>query len=368
VTFVPGSYLGTFGARPVLGRLLSPADDLPGAPPVVVVSYGFWSRRLQADPAIVGRQIWLTGVPVTVVGVTTRSFTGVAEMPPAFWAPFATYPAINGGRALTRESSFSVDIVAMKPATMTMAQAEAELGAVAAGVGSGSQDPYRPTGVRLQSVRRSVTGSANAGLFMLVVTAVLTIVGLVVLLACVNVANLQLASALGRQREIGVRLALGATRARVVRQLITESLALGLAAGVIGLVVTLWLVPTLAAAIQMPVTVDLAPELRVYLFLAVVSVAAGIGSGLAPARHGIGGDLMTPLKGDGPRLGASGRPGRLRATLIGVQAAASLVLLIAAALLTRAAVRATQVDLGFDAQHMVTVSPHYKRDEAQTRA
>ena len=213
-----------------------------------------------------------------------------------------------------------------------------------------------------------MTGSPNAGRFALVVTAVLAIVGLVMLLACVNVANLQLASAIGRQREIGVRLALGATRARIVRQLITESLALGLAAGAIGLAVTLWLAPTLAAVVQLPVTVDLTPDLRVYLFLAAVSIAAGIGSGLAPARHGTRGDLTTPLKGDGPRVGASGRPGRVRATLIGVQAAASLVLLVAASLLTRAAVRATQVDLGFDAQHMVTISPQYKRDDAQTRA
>ena len=134
----------------------------------------------------------------------------------------------------------------------------------------------------------------------LVVTIVLIVVGLVVLLACVNVANLQLASALARRREIGVRLALGAARGRIIRQLVTESLALGLAAGAIALLLTIWLGPALAAIVRLPVTVDMTPDVRVYLFLSLVSIAAGIGAGLAPARHGTRGDLLTPLKGDGP--------------------------------------------------------------------
>ena len=368
-TFVGGGYMGTFGARPELGRILLPSDDLPGAAAVVVVNHGFWARRLNADPAIVGREIWLNGIPVMVAGVVSPSFTGVAQVPPAFWAPFSSYPVLTGGNPLTGASTVSVDIVGRKPATMGLAQSEAELGAVAAAIGSESQDPYRPTGVRLVTARASLTNAASARALALIVTVILVVVGLVVLLACLNVANLQLASAIARQREIGVRLALGATRARLVRQLVTESLALGLAAGAIGLIATRWLVPTLAALVQMPTTIDVAPDFRVYLFLAIVSVAAGVGSGMAPARHGTRGDLMTPLKGDGPRVGPSGRPNAMRATLIGVQAAASLILLVSAALLTRAAVRATHVDLGFDAGHLVAISPGLGRgyDEARTR-
>ena len=192
-------------------------------------------------------------------------------------------------------------------------------------------------------------------MLLLVVTLVLAVVGLLVLLACVNVANLQLASAISRSREIGVRLALGAPRARIIRQLVTESLALGLAAGAVALLLTIWLGPLLAAIVRLPVTVDMTPDAPVYLFLSLVSIAAGIGSGLAPARHGTRGDLLTPLKGDGARPG-SGRPSRMRATLVGMQAAASLVLVLLAALLTRATVNATRVDVGFDAEKLVAIA------------
>jgi predicted permease len=204
---------------------------------------------------------------------------------------------------------------------------------------------------------------------LVVVTVVLTLVGLVVLLACVNVANLQLASALARRREIGVRLALGAARARIIRQLVTESLALGLAAGAVALLLTIWLGPAIAAVVRLPVTVDMTPDVRVYLFLSLISIAAGVGAGLAPARHGTRGDLLTPLKGDGPTAG-SGRPSRMRSTLIGVQAAASLVLLVLAALLTRATISASRVDVGFDARALVAITPafpaeHYDRPKTQ---
>ena len=245
----------------------------------------------------------------------------------------------------------------------------AELGAVAAAAATPEPGIGPITGVRLDPAGSRFSGSDGAVL-ALVVTIVLTLVGLVVLLACVNVANLQLASALARRREIGVRLALGAARARIIRQLVTESLALGLAAGAIALLLTIWLGPTLAALVRLPVTVDMTPDVRVYLFLSLISIAAGIGAGLAPARHGTRGDLLTPLKGDGPRAG-SGRPSRMRSTLIGVQAAASLVLLVLAALLTRATISATQVDIGFDARPLVTIAPAFARertDAAKTQA
>ena len=197
----------------------------------------------------------------------------------------------------------------------------------------------------------------------LIVALLFGAIGLVVLLACVNVANLQLASAFARQREIGVRLALGASKARIVRQLVTESIALGWVAGAMGLAFAIWLAPVLARLINVPITYDLTPDARVFTFLMVVSCAAGIGAGLAPARYGARGDLLTPLKGDGPRVGRSGRPSRLRASLIGVQAAASLVLLVIASLAVRAAIRATQIDLGFDANRLIAVSGFPGRDD-----
>jgi predicted permease len=369
MSFVGEGYLRVFGARPLHGRILQPMDDATGAPAVVVVSHGFWLRRLGADPSAVGREVWLNGVAATVVGVAPRSFTGFSNEPPAFWAPLASYQLLYRGSPLTRSSTLAVNVYGRIAPGVSRAQAEAELGAVAAASVRSDARIGAITGVRLDPAGSRFSGS-DGTVLALVLTMVLVVVGLVVLLACVNVANLQLASALARQREIGLRLALGAARGRIIRQLVTESLALGLAAGAIALLLTIWFGPALAAIVRLPATVDLTPDVRVYLFLSLVSIAAGVGAGLAPARHGTQGDLLTPLKGDGPRTG-SGRPGRMRSTLIGMQAAASLVLLVLAALLTRATINATRVDVGFDAQSLVAIAPVWggqRLDAATTRA
>ena len=357
LAFVGEGYLREFGAVPLHGRILQPGDDTLGAPPVVVASYGFWMRRLGADPSVIGRQIWFNGVPATIVGVAPRTFTGVAVEPPAVWAPFASYHLLFSGSPLSRTSPVQVNVYGRVPPGSSRTQAEADLGAVAAAAATTAPGLGKTAGVRLDPAGRQFEGAMLA----LVLTIVFIVVGLVVLLACVNVANLQMASAIARRREIGVRLALGAGRMRIVRQLVTESLALGLAAGGIALMLTIWMRPALAMAVQLPLTVDMTPDARVYLFLLCVSIAAGVGAGLAPARHGTRGDLLTPLKGDGPREGSS-RPSRLRSSLIGVQAAASLVLLVLAALLTRATISATHVDVGFEAGPLLTVAPDFNRE------
>lgn len=356
--FVGEGYLREFGARPLYGRILQPTDDEPGAPPVVVASYGFWVRRLGADPSVIGRQIWFNGVAATIVGVTPRSFTGISIEPPAFWSPFAAYHVLYSGSPLTRTSPVQVNVSGRIPAGASRSQAEAELGPIAAATSTPEPGIGETIGVRLNPAGRQFDSGATLAL---VLTIVFTVVGLVVLLACVNVASLQLASAVARRREIAVRLALGAPRARIIRQLVTESLALGLAAGAIALMLTIWMRPLVAQIVQLPLTVDMTPDARVYIFLVVISIVAGVGAGLAPARHGTRGDLLTPLKGEGPRDG-SARPGRMRSTLIGVQAAASLVLLVLAALLTRATFSAARVDVGFDAQRLVAVGADFSRE------
>ena len=252
--------MATFGARPYtaasccLGRR-------PGAQPVAVAGYTFWTRRLDADPSIVGRVVWVNGKPVTVVGVAERRFTdhrraaGTVDVLHRFAGNRRQRSAHqwNVGRGAWRGWPPARRSPKPKDSSAPWRRRSAARAAIR----------YRTTGVKLAPAERTPGEKGSA----LIVGLLLTAVGLVVLLACVNVANLQLASAFARQREIGVRLALGASKARIVRQLVTESIALGWAAGAIGLALAIWLGPVLARAIAIPITFDLAPDARVFAFL-----------------------------------------------------------------------------------------------------
>jgi predicted permease len=360
--FVSGSYLPVLNSRVTRGRVLTPSDDVPGAPPVAVLSHAFWSRRLGADPSVVGRAVWLNGATFTVAGVSERGFTGTTDTAPSLWAPIASYHIALGGPPIDRTPTARVNVVGRILVDMPHEQAQAVLSAIASTAGGSlpGSDRERLSGVRFERADSRVK-RGEAALLVLVFAIVTIVIGLVVLLACVNVANLLLASAISRQREMSVRLALGASRDRIVRQLLTESVSLGIAGGAIGLLMTMWLVPVLAAASNAPDSIDFAADLRVYLFLGATSVVAGLGAGLVPARHTMHDDLASPLKGArGPAAGGA-RPQRLRSTLIAVQAAASIVLLVLAALLTRGMLRAAHVDIGFDAARLLTISPAFGR-------
>lgn len=183
---------------------------------------------------------------------------------------------------------------------------------------------------------------------------VFVVIGLVLLLACANVATVLISAAITREREIGVRAALGATRGRIVRQLVTESLALGTIAASIGVAFSYWAIPVIATMLEAPAGADFAPDLNVYLFLGVVTLVSGVGAGLAPAWHSRGADLLTPLKGEGARENRTS-PRRLRSLLVVTQAAVSVLLIVLATLFVRAAVRAANIDVGFDASGLYTI-------------
>jgi predicted permease len=358
--FVSGGYLATLSGRTTIGRLLTRDDDVIGAAPALVVSHRFWTTRFQADPTILGRTLWLNGAAFTVVGVSERRFSGSTERP-SFWAPLSSYHVVFGGPPFDRAARTHVDIVGRIPAGQARDAAESDVSGVAVGIANPLTDAEDAplTGVRFMAID-GLSMPGRKHMVALVVSIVFVVIGLVLLLACVNVANLLLASAWARQREMSVRLALGASRARIVRQLFTESLALGLVSGAIGLVFTVWLVPLLAVMARAPMEFDFAPDLNVYLFLTTISIIAGLGAGLAPARSALRDEFAYSLKGTG-RVDCPARSHRLRSTLVGVQAAASLVLLVLATLLTRGMVRATQVDVGFNADRLMTVSPAFGR-------
>jgi predicted permease len=360
---VGATFFDTFNGRARIGRLLGPADDQPAAPPVAVVSHVYWRSRFGADPAVVGRTIFVSGAPVTIVGVSDAAFTGPFEIPPVIWQPLGSAHAVHSWLdAFTPGNRQSINVIARLTSEGAAQAAEAEasgllLAASSAGTTDVPATRRGPTGVRLLPAEKERNGDSVG-----VTALVLGIVGLVVLLACTNVANLLLAGATSRQQEIAARLALGASRRRIVRQLVTESVMVSLVAGALGLAVAMWLIPAVTDFVDAPPGFDFAPDIRVYAFVTVVSLVAGVGAGLAPARYGTGGDMLTPLKG-GVRQNAL-RPNRVRRVFVGVQAAASMVLLVLATLFGRAAWQSTFMDLGFDPSKLMTGQVRMRRGDA----
>ena len=354
VHLVGDTFFDTFGGSAVRGRLLTPTDHRPGAPTVAVVSYAFWVHRLDAAADIVGRTLDFGGINVRVVGVAASGFSGPTanwDAPAAFWMPLDT-PGLASGAG---QQVQPVSMLAKIHEDETMAAAEAEATALVAGMASGSVPVVR---------FRLVDPPLDAD-HVLTIVLFLSIVGLVLLLAYANIANLLLASASVRRAEFGARLALGATRGRLLRQMLTESALLGISAAAIGLLLAQWTGPTLAHLAWIPSTFDLAPDWRVYMFVLVVTAAAVLICGLAAGRQALTGDTAAALR-TGPGSGGAGT--RLRHTLIGAQSAACVIFLIGAALFARSLLRTTHGDHGFDPDVLLAVTVNDRElDDARAR-
>ena len=375
---VTGNYFDVLGVRPAQGRFFGTEDDqAPGASPVIVLSHSVWQRRFGAATDVIGRAIPVNGATFTIIGVAPDGFHGVNSLfGPDAWVPTMMYgqvlPAqfrdwMNERRALV----FSL-AGRLKPGA-TIDQARANLAAIAKSL---EQTYPQPNEGRTTSLRPLTEATVFPGLREALVagTAVLmVIVSLVLLIACSNVANLLLARATNRRQEIAVRLALGASRSRLVRQLMTESVLLGLIGGVFGLLVAYW-TRNLIWSTRPPFFalnfVDPQLDARVLLFAFAVSVATGLLFGLVPALASSRGDVVTAIK-DQSR--AAGRPRKrfgLGNLLIVGQVALSLVALITAALFLRSSRNAAKIDPGFDTDHVAVmlVSPGqsgYDPDRAQ---
>jgi predicted permease len=400
---VSGGYFGVLGARAAIGRTLAPADDLPAAPHLVLLSHTLWKLRFDSDPGVVGRTAWLDDMPFTIIGVAERGFVGAHgskfQTAPAIWVTFASQAAawtagqhdanrraaaeiarLSSDRALDavgrirlgalRASLASapdrwnipVDVIGRLRPGASVLQAQAELVAMAQAFAAEGRGREQPPSVRLGSIDRMRVEP--------VLTAIVAaVVGVLIALACSNVANLLLANAAGRQREIGTRLALGASRGRVVRQLLTESMLIGVGAGATGLLLSTWLSPFAARVVPSLELVDLTPDLRVYAVVALITIATGLIAGLGPARYGWRGNLLSALQSE--RAGSSGAstPARLRSILIAAQATACVVLLVVAALLARSALQAAGFNTGVAIDQLVHVSPNFGRgyDAARKR-
>ncbi len=361
------NYFEVVGIRPAIGRgFVSGMKHAPGTPAEVVLGHGLWQRRFGGDPGIVSSKIHLNGQPFTVVGVAPASFPGVSRgVALDLWVPVTMLPLVQPGNDdLTSRTSRGLSLIGRLKPGVRVDEAQAEFDVLAAQLhqehGSAWTDvrekPRAVTVVPESQAR--VPPSSRAGLvaFLLLLMAV---VGLVLLVACANLANLLLARASGRQREVAVRLALGARRWRLIQQLLTENLLLALLAGGTGVLLALWGTAALMAfrpPLSMPIELDLGLDFRVLFFTLTASLLAGLLFGLAPAWQASRSDVVTGLKEAAGSASAGRGKARLRNAFVVAQMGLSLVLLIAAGLFGRSLQNATAIDPGFDPNNVLTAS------------
>jgi predicted permease len=382
-----GNYYQVLGVNARLGRTITPQDDRPSAPPVAVISSRYWHVRFGSDPAVVGKTVKVNDAIVTVVGVLPPEFSGIQQPlaeAPDIWLPLSVVPQIDvysgpGAPLLQRPTYWWLQLMGRLKPGATTAQVQANLEGVFQRTARAGLDSYLkslPEADRALSqnahrteVPRLLVDSGARGYYdansneVRSLAILMTVVALVLLIVCANVANLLLSRSVSRQKEISVRLSLGATRARLVRQLLTESVLLSILGGAAGLLVAYWgrqLLPGTAARGTML-------DWRVLLFLLAVTAATGVLFGIAPALRGTGGDVNASLKETSRSV--SGARSLLGKALLVAQVAISLVLLIAAALFLQTLSNLRHVDVGFNPKNLLLfrVNPtlnHYDSKEA----
>ena len=357
---VSGNYFEVLGVRPAAGRFFAPDEDrIPGARPVVVLSHAFWSRAFGEDPGVVGRTLSINGHPFTVVGVASRGFQGVyAALSTDVWVPMMMQSQVRGtGDLLSSAGSSWLELIGRRRDGVGRDQVRAELAAVTASfAGKGEpSDLGRFSGVAVDPLG-AVPAEAN-GPFLGFLALLLAASGLVLAIASVNVTGMLLARAAARRREILVRLSLGASRSRIVRQLLIESTTLFVLGSAGGVLLAEWgtrALERIPIPADVPITLELTPDLRVLAFAVAVALFSGVLFGLLPALEGTRIDLASPLRAETP--GAGRRRSRTRNALVVGQISLSLLLLVAAGLFLRALDRGQRVDPGFDASHVTTAS------------
>ncbi len=372
---VTGSYFPMLGIEAAVGRTLLPSDDVSrGGHPVVMLDYRYWQSAFAGDPDVVGRQTRVGGRAYTVVGVGLPDFAGtVRGLTPTFYVPFMMAEELNGFPLFDVRGHTSLFVKARLRPGVTLAQAEAAVGAVAAQLTRDRVENWDPAGQFVLLPLADVLLFPPLDVFIRAAAWLLTVVvGLVLLLACTNLASFLLARALDRRKEVAVRLALGASRGSLVRGLLTETTLLGLLAGGAGVGLAVWLLDLLVTAdlpLPTPVTLDLGLDGNILGFTFGVSVAAGALLGLVPALQSTRPDVAGALRSEN----AGGRePGQLRwrNALVVTQLTISLVLLVGAGLFLRSLQRVQSVDPGFGREPtalmtFLTPATRFTPDEAR---
>ena len=350
-TMASCNYFDVLGERPVLGRVFVDADcSASGASAVVVLGDDLWRSRFGADPLILGKSVSLNRAKFTVIGIAAPGFGGLDPWPSEFWAPVTMQKALEPDRNLLEEDNtgWLAFLGRMRPG-VSLEETRADLGVIAGRIDQ--QYPGRTTTLAIH--RATFLGRPEERSLVFGIGAVvLAAVGLVLLIACANVANLLLARASARQKEIAIRLSIGGSRWQIVRQLLTESLLIAFLGGTLGSVVAFWslegIAPFVLAHLPQRLVWNVSPDLHVWGYSLALTALTGIVFGLAPALHATRQDLSTAIKGDGGIIGKTAAGGMLRSTLVGLQVAVCMVLLIAAGLLMRGLYLAQTINPGFD--------------------
>jgi predicted permease len=358
---VSSNLLPMLGVQAVSGRLFLPDEDASGRAATAVLSYGMWTRRYGSDPRVVGKSITINGQTYEVVGILPQSFSLPREVLPTLYGPeqpdvFLLFPL--GPKAAGVRTHEDYNILGKLRPQVTVAQAQAEMDTITARLRRDYPESYPPNGgltFGIVPLLEQVVGDVRRALLVLLLA-----VGFVLLIACANVANLLLSRAVARQQEIAVRSALGASRGRIIRQLLTESLLLSLTGGLLGVILSVWSMKWIhvLGTKSIPRLADIGIDGRVLLFTLLLSVFSGILFGLAPALRVSRIDLNTTLK-DASRGSAGtsvvwGRGNNLRRLLVVSELALSVLLLIAAGLLIRSFTRLQNVVPGFNPQNVLT--------------
>lgn len=366
---VSGNYFGTLGVQPILGRTIVPSDaESPGSNAVIVLSHAAWSARFGGDPAVVGRMISIRGHDFEIAGVARSGFAGIANAPTDFWAPITMYSQFfDGADLFGSENLHPLEVTVRVKPNFSIDQAKAAFLVTSKRLTASYPAEDKVIGVGMESsatvfplTKESIAGIAPSAIAF----------GLILLLACANVANMLLARAMSRQREIGVRLAMGADRARLVRQLLTEGFLLAIPSAVLGFMLA-WIAARLGPKILYRVVTasELAKKIRfetitidwrVFCFILLAAVVATVGFALVPALQVTRGDLIAATRGE---LMRKHRSGRLKGALVVTQVAICVMLLISAGILLHGSQNVQAEDIRLDLRNVIEIST--KQDARQ---
>jgi predicted permease len=375
--YVTGNFFSMLGVAPAIGRLFAPGEgDQLGADNLVVLGYAYWHRRFGSNPGVVGRSVAINGHTFMIIGVAAKTFDGPSlALQPDAYLPLST-AAVNAGSTSfwTNRDIRNLKVLGRLRPDVSLEAAQAALNVVSQRLAQQYPTSDKVLSARLFPELRARTGAGTSGALPFVGTLFLCLAGLVLLVASVNVMNILLVRAIGRQREIAIRSALGATRSVLIRQSLVESIVLALLGGAVGIVLGRFactLLQSLRSQLDLPINMDLTIDWRVLIYCFTLSLLTGILVGITSASSGSKTNIATGLHEGGRGTSAGGWVRALRNGLVVSQVAISLVLLIVAGLFVRSLGRVRQMKLGFDSDHLLNLTMDPREigyDEARAKS